>query len=300
VAVSDAGYPHPDLSVEIGIRAVRYVAVAARLSGGTDQSGRQVERYHVLHRLTVRASDGLTLAAWEAGIMAGHPDELDGLTRTVVPLLVVPALFASRAHRNEMVGGDISWRPSPRLRIEGELAIDDWNFAANNPYPQRWAGAVTGAGALGRRLSWSLRYSTASSLAFRTLSPDESFTDRGVGIGRLFPDNEEFAAGIGVPVADRWLVSPRVAILRQGEGRIQDPFPTLAEAALVPARFIGTLATSFWAGAAVAGWQGPFALQGAAGLRRTTNFGHVAGRGRMSFEARFTATLGLSLQGGHR
>ena len=83
-------------------------------------------------------------------------------------------------------------------------------------------------------------------------------------------------AGIGLPVRNHWLLSPKAAILRQGAGRIQDPFPTPQEAAAIPARFIGTVATSYWLGAGLAGWEGPLALSGEAGVRHTTNPGHVA------------------------
>jgi hypothetical protein len=238
----------------------------------------------------------LTLAAWETAVIAGREAQLDGSTRALVPLLVIPAVRASRAHRNEMVGGEVSWRPSGGLRLEGEIAIDDWNFDASNPYPQRWAATLTGAGALGQAASWEASWSTASSLAFHTLTPEENFTDADVGIARLFPDNEELSVRIHLPVRSGWLVSPRLALLRQGEGRLTDPFPTPAEAESVPDRFIGTVARSLWAGAALAGWTGRLALVGEAGVRHIRNVEHQPGVSRTSVEARVTATVGLSLE----
>lgn len=296
IAIGDADYPRPDLELDLGTGALRYSGVATRLMRTDAETASGIERYFIAHRLTYRFKPTLTLAAWETGMVAGPPAELDGKTRAIVPLLVVPALVASRRHRNEMVGGGFSWRPASRWRLEGELAIDDWNFDANNPYPQRWAAALSAAGALGARASWSASWSTASSLAFHTLNRAENFTDRGVGIGRLFPDNEVVSVSIGLPLRETWLLSPRAALLRQGEGRLGDPFPTAAEAANIPARFIGTVEKSLWIGAGVAGWEGPFALTGEAGLRHRGNAGQTPGANRTEFAARLSATMGITFR----
>lgn len=295
VPISDAAYPRPDIGLTLGRGAIRFSSIATRMRSDAGVSGETIQRYYVAHRLSVRAARSFTVVAWEVGVIAGTADQLDGVTRVVVPLLVVPALFASRSHRNEMVGGDFSWRPSPRLRIEGQLAIDDWNFDANNPYPQRWAGAVTGSGALGAVATWRASYTTASSLAFRTLNPEENIVDQGIGIGRLLPDNDLLDLSVDVPVHETWLVTPRVALLRQGEGRIQSPFPTFQQADSVPARFIGVRANSLWAGVGVSGWRGPLQISGEGGVRHTTNAGHVTGATTTTLEGRLTATLGFSL-----
>ena len=262
---------------------------------GSSPSGEDIQRYYVAHRLSIRAGRSLTIAAWEVGVIAGSANQLDRSTRAVIPLLVIPALFASKSHRNEMVGGDFSWRPSARLRFEGQLAIDDWNFDATNPYPQRWAGSLSGGGVLGPIASWRASYTTASSLAFRTLNPTENIVDQGIGIGRLFPDNEIVDLSVSIPVHETWLVTPRLALLRQGEGRIQSPFPTFQQADSVPARFIGVTASSWWAGLGLSGWRGPLQISGQGGLRHTTNAGHIVGRTRTTLEGRVTATLGFSL-----
>lgn len=300
IAVSDLGYPRPELGLTLGDGRLRYAALATKMHDGTSLGGARVERYLVQHRLAFVANDRLTLAAWELGVMAGTGDELDGATRAIAPLLVLPALVTSKGHRNEMIGGGVSWRPTGRVRLEAELAIDDWNFDNNNPYPQRWAMSLAGAGALGRRASWRATFTTASSLAFRTLEPSENIADRGVGIGRTFPDNVVTDFSVGLPVRSRWLVSPRIALLRQGEGRIQDPFPGAQGADTLPTVGIGTIATSLWSGVRVSGWEGPLQLSGEAGLRHTSNAGHTKGNSRTTFEARVTATLGVRITSGAR
>jgi len=295
IALSDAGYPRPDIELQLGKRTLRFTAIATRLKSVEASDGTRIERYFVAHRVSIRPTPTLTLVGWETAVIAGQRIELQASTRAVVPLLAIPAVFASRSHRNEMVGGQLSWRLRPRLVVSGELAIDDWNFDASNPYPQRWAASFTGAGALGSRASWQISYSTASSLAFRTLNPNEDFTDQGVGIGRLFPDNEETSIRVGLPVKTGWLLTPRVALLRQGEGRIQDPFPTPTEAANTPARFIGTVAKTLWVGTALAGWRGPVQVTGEAGLRYSVNANNLSGSKQARVEARITATVGTLL-----
>ena len=298
IAIGDAGYPRPDIELQLGGHALRFTGIATRMRGETGSDGSRIERYFVAHRLSIQPISTLTLAAWEVGVIAGRAEQLQASTRAVAPLLVIPAVFASRSYRNEMIGGQVSWRPRPRLRLETEVAIDDWNFDAANPYPQRWAITLTGAGALGERASWQLSYTTVSSLAFRTLSAEENFTDQGIGIGRLFPDNEEVSLRLGLPAKESWLLMPRIALLRQGEGRIQDPFPTPAEAAATPTRFIGTVAKTLWAGAMLSGWHGPLNVAGEAGLRHTINANHLAGSNHTTVEVRIIATLGFLLERG--
>ena len=296
IAIADPGYPRPDLELGLRYRWIAFTGIVTRMAYVTAPgSGEPVERYFVAHRLTITPSRALTLTAWETAVIAGRADELDGTTRAIVPLLFIPAVRASRVHRNEMVGGQISWRPAAGLRLEGEIAIDDWNFDDSNPYPQRWAATFSGGGSLGRTLSWQATWTTASSLAFHTLTPEENFTDGGVGIAKLFPDHEEIAVRVGVPVAPGWLVSPRLALLRQGEGRLTDPFPSFEEASEIPDRFIGTVARSLWAGAGISGWRGPLRLVGEAGIRHLRNAEHQPGLTRTSLEARLTATIGLTL-----
>ncbi len=115
VSISDAGYPRPDISLALGRSVLRYSAVATKLRSSTASNGEKTERYYATHRLTAQVGKRLSIAAWEVGVIAGPGAALNGATRAVVPLLVYPTLFASRDHRNEMVGGGISWHPSARL-----------------------------------------------------------------------------------------------------------------------------------------------------------------------------------------
>jgi hypothetical protein len=144
-------------------------------------------------------------------------------------------------------------------------------------------------------------YTQASSLAFRTLDPFENLTEAGVGLGRNFDDMDQLTLLTSVPMAGRWLLTPEATVLRQGEGRIGDPFPATAEeAGQVPQIFIGVVETTYRLALGVSGREGPLDLQANAGFHHVVNSGHQDGRTMNRFEGRIQATLGLRRQGGLR
>lgn len=153
-------------------------------------------------------------------------------------------------------------------------------------------------GALTPRIAWRAAYTQASSLAFRTSSPDEAFTDQGVGLGRSFADNDQVLLRLSMPVARYWLVEPEFALLRQGEGRISDPWPTGTAAGDTPFLHIGTTERTWRGAVAVSGRHGVFTLKGSAGIQQVENAGHQQGKSRTDFAGRLQATVGFDTRGG--
>lgn len=149
---------------------------------------------------------------------------------------------------------------------------------------------------MGRALAWRAGYSQASSLAFRTARPFEAFTEEGVGLGRNFADNDQVTVTVSAPVAG-WMVSPELTLLRQGEGRINDPWPSGQALADTPTLFLGTVERTWRAALDVSGRHGPLALHLNAGVHHLQNADHVAGRSRTEFVGRLQATLGTRWQG---
>src|SRR5204862_6973581 len=121
--------------------------------------------------------------------------------------------------------------------------------------------------------------------------------DQGIGIGPEFPDNYAAGLALTVPVGGRWLLAPDLTLLRQGEGRIDAPFPASAAYAATPELFIGTVATTWRVGASLAGSAGPLALAGTGGVFTTGHADHVPGRTRTRLEGRLQATPGCSVGG---
>ena len=157
---------------------------------------------------------------------------------------------------------------------------------------------MAGFGPLGRSLGWRAYYTQASSLAFRTLNPFENFTDKGVGLGRNFDDMDQLTLQVSVPGGAHWLLTPELTLLRQGEGEINDPFPTSPEeAGQIPQLFIGVVERTWRAALDLRGAQGPLQVALNAGFHHVLNADHEEGRTVNRFEGRLQATIGLSRQG---
>ena len=289
--ISDYGYPRTDFSFWIGNRTVRFEAIVAPLSDGIADSGAVVTRLFAAHRLQVRVRDNLDLAVWESSVAARTGGSPDPTILNPFILISFGRQFGIGDRRNAMLGGDATWRPVPRLRIELQGAIDDWTFDPANPYPNRFGLGAVAAGALSGGLAWSASYAMNSSLAYHTTDPNENFTDAGVGIGRNFIDNDQLTLNVSVPVRDRWLVTPQFDLRRQGQGQIDAPFPDAATAATLPTLFIGARRDSWQGTVIVSGAEGGIAITGQAGIQ------HVRSTGTTVFVGRLQATIGFQLGG---
>jgi hypothetical protein len=136
-------------------------------------------------------------------------------------------------------------------------------------------------------------------LALRSFNPADNFTDGGVGIGRNFSDQDQLTLRTTVPVRGQWLVAPELTLLRQGEGRIQDPYPP-ADAngnRSTPALFIGVVERTYRAAVGLVGRAGPLDLAATAGFHHVVNSEHQEGNSVDRFEGRLQVTLGLSRGG---
>lgn len=297
IPVSNYGYPRTDLSFWLGNRTIRFEGVSALLRDGVSDSGEVVTRWFATHRLKVRVAENLELALWEAAVAQRAGGGLDPALLNPFVLMTFGRQFGIGDRRNVMLGGDATWRPSRRLVLQAQGAVDDFTFDDSNPFPNRFGMALTGSGALGRSLSWQASYALNSSLAFHTSDPNEAFTDAGVGIGRHFIDNDQFSVCIGVPVRANWLVSPQIQLLRQGEGRIDQPFPDAQTADTLPLVFIGTRRDTWQVAVGLSGQERGIAVSGFGGVQRVRNAGHVSGATETRFVVRVQATLGFRVGG---
>jgi hypothetical protein len=156
-----------------------------------------------------------------------------------------------------------------------------------------------GQGPLGSGAAWQALYTQVSSLALRAFNPADNFTDGGVGIGRNFSDQDQLTLRATLPVRGEWLVAPELTLLRQGEGRIEDPYPVLDVNGVLPtpALFIGVVERTYRAAVGLVGRTGPLDLAATAGFHHVVNSEHQEGNSVDRFEGRIQATLGLSRGG---
>ncbi len=295
LSIANRGYPRTDLAFEVIFRDLQFSALGTQLTEMRSNDGTIPKRYFVAHRLNARLTNRLNIALWETGVVTGTNRSFEpGFANSLI-LFSFPAQLGRRDDRNTILGGDLAWRPTKRLLLQGQAMIDDmWrrkpdpNGTGEPAHPGRWAATMVGSGALGTRLSWRAHLAVVSALAYRTLDSAQNYVDRGVGIGPQFPDNLSLGLSIGIPVAKSWLVTPDLTLFKQGEGRLDRPFPVGPALTATPELFIGNVESTWRLGAGVSGGIGPFQVQGDGGWHHTTN--------RNRLEARIRATIGFAAQ----
>lgn len=297
IPLSDYGYERQGLLFELGNRTVRLTALATDLNDATDSAGATVHRYYFVHRLGVRLSDRLELAAWEGNVLAGEDRTFETRYRNPLSIGYLANTIGLGDRGNVMLGVDARWRAADGIALEGQLGVDDFWYKNRDENRDRYLFTVAASGPFLRGSAWRALYTQASSLALRAFIPEENFSDAGVGIGRNFTDMDQFALRLAIPVRHRWLVTPEVSLHRQGEGSLDDPYPVGDDRRNAPTLFIGTVERTWRLGATVSGSEGPVRLAGDVGLHRIQNQGHVAGATATELAFRFTATVGLDWAG---
>ena len=303
IPIGNYGYGRPVLGFEIGTRSVRLRSMAAALGDERDSADQVVHRYFFGHRLSAQLSRHLHIGLWETVVFAGVDRNADARQLNPLSLSFLENAYGLGEETNTMLGVDVQWKASGRFTLQGQFALDDLTYkdrgsASRNP--DRWAFTLMAFGPLGRQASWRAFYTQASSLAFRTFDDQfQDFTDDGVGIGRNFADNDQLTVTLSRPLARRWLVTPELTVLRQGEGRIQDPYPASGtpELGSTPQLFIGVTERTWRAAIGVSGMLRQVRLTANAGFHSIQNEGHVEGNSVQRFEGRLQLTVGISRRG---
>src|SRR5690606_3955694 len=145
------------------------------------------------------------------------------------------------------------------LQLQAELALDDLIQRNRENFPDRWAMTLRASGRGPYHSTWRAIYTRASSLAFRASDPFESFTERGVGLGRGWADGDRVELRVARPVAASLLASVTLSGFRRGEGRLADPIPAERP---IPGFLIGTVERTFRLAGGLAGTIGPVDLSG--------------------------------------
>ena len=299
IPLSNYGYERQGLALEIGTQSLRLSAMATELQDETDSLGRTVHRYYFVHRLHAGLSRRLAVAAWEGVVLAGADRNFETRYRNPLSLSYLANTIGLGDRGNVLLGADVRWQAFGRTTFNAQLALDDFWYRNRQRNRDRWALTVGAEGPLLQAAAWHALYTQVSSLALRAFDRFESFTDAGVGIGRNFTDQDQLSLRVTFPFRSRWLVAPELTLLRQGEGRINDPYPQPDAAGVLPtpALFIGTVERTYRAAVGLSGRTGPLDLTANVGFHHVVNSGHQEGRTTNRFEGRIQATLGISRGG---
>ncbi|MGH7658075.1 MAG: hypothetical protein ACREL6_07555, partial [Gemmatimonadales bacterium] len=303
IPLSNYSYGRPELGFEIGTGRIRFMTLASNLGDETNLQGETVHRYFFAHRLSARLSDRIHLALWETVVLAGEDRNFDARFRNPLSLSLLENAYGLGGETNSILGADLQWKISRAATFQGQFALDDLTYedrGSPTRNPDRFAFTLMGFGPLGSELGWRAWYTFASSLAFRTFDDQfQDFIDQDVGIGRNFADNDQIGAEVSVPVTNSLLLTPGMTFLRQGEGRITDPYPPSGSAQLgsTPQHLIGVVEKTLRLGLRAEGWRGPLRFQLEAGVAHVANEGHVAGADDEVFTSRVMVTYGFDWQG---
>jgi hypothetical protein len=299
IGLSHYGYPRTSLGVEIGNEKLKLQAQAATLADVSDSLDRVYHRYFFAHRLSARVSPRFTIGLWETVVLSGRDRSFDGRYRNPVTLLLLANQYGLGDDGNVIVGLDLHWKVGQRTTLMGQFALDDFQYQSSGGerFPNRYAFTLSATGPLRGRVAWRGTYTQASSLAFRAQDSLESFVDQGVGLGRGYGGNDQVSLTATAPVTSRWLVSPELTLLRQGEGSLLEPAPQQPEASDTPTLFVGTVERTWRVALGLTGQHGPFALRASGGVHYIQNADHVDGRSRTRLVGQLQATLGLGRQG---
>lgn len=294
IPLSDVAFERQGLELELGTRTLRLRALASDLRPQRDSLGQSVNRYYFVHRLEAQLTRRLRMAVWESVLIQGVGRTLETpFANPLSPTVLANDFGIADTGSNTMIGVDASWRASRRVTLQVQAALDDWWFNERNKKQDRWAFTLAAYGALGSRLGWRAWYTQVSSLALRTANPQENFTDQGVGIGRNFSDDDQLSASVTIPALRSWLLTPELTFQRQGEGKIDDPYPRLDSNGnqITPMFLIGTVEHTYRLALGVSGREGPLDLAANAGFHHITNDQKRLGVTANRFVARIKATL---------
>jgi len=294
IPLSDVAFERQGLELELGTKTIRLRALASDLRPQQDSLDQSVNRYYFVHRLEAQFTHRLRLAVWESILIQGVGRTLETPFANPLSISVLANDFGiADTGSNTMIGLDASWRVGRRVTVQTQIAIDDFWFNKRNQKQDRYAFTLAGYGALGRRLGWRACYTQVSSLAFRTANPQENFTDQGVGIGRNFSDDDQLSASVTIPALRSWLLTPELTFQRQGEGKIDDPYPRPDANGnqITPMFLIGTVEHTYRVALGVSGREGPLDLAANAGFHHVTADQNRLGVTANRFVARIKATL---------
>jgi hypothetical protein len=291
--VSSEPYSYDHFLVRFGARRLRVEALVSVLDDMRNASGERVRRYWAVHRVAVQPWDWLSVTLNQATLWAGVGRGMELQYLNPFKLSTASQLDENNPSDsvNSIYAVDARATLSSGAALHLSVMVDDLGFTQGGLAPDRVAGTGAVDFPLHRWGGLRAYYTVVTSLAYRSSGgPIETIMRRNVGLGRNFSDYWEAGLQWDLMPAPLITVTPEVALLRQGEGDLRDPFPPFPYD--VPTLFQGVIETTLRVGAEThATIAGALDVSANVGVHRVTNSGHVIGVSRTLGVAGIRATV---------
>src|SRR6266550_4965055 len=278
--LSDSPYGPDHLAVTIGTTGVKLEGIANQMNDLTDSTGAAVHRYMVQHRLRIRPPGRWTLALWEGSVLSGAGRQLEPWYLNIASLGILSQVNTA-TNVNSFLGFDVQRQGAVTVYAQGmldDIQVDKKSLADRKPTSygltlgaQGRVPHSAGAGA------WTLFYTRVSNLAYRNEDNFQTPIYFGLGTGRNFSDYDQTSLKLSFMPSSEVLVQPEITFLRQGEGDLHLPHPTVSAYPSTPAFLAGIVERTVRLAARGDAGHGRWLLSADGGVHLISNAGHVTG-----------------------
>jgi hypothetical protein len=292
-----SGYPYTydHLAVRLGTRHVRVETMLTQLNELPSTIVVPIHRFFVAHRVMFRPVPQVAVAIGQATLWRGVGRTWE--LRWLNPFKLSRQTAIDEGlpdSTNSAYLGDLRLELPAGMVLTLQFLMDDWSARQQPPFPDRMAGSAVLDVPVSPSVTVRGLYTGVSSLTYKSpQGPDFSLVRSGVGLGRNHADYTQATLSASVMAAPALLIEPEVTWLRQGETRINEPFPPLP-ADDYPFILAGTVEDTWrLALGGRLGIEPGIELNANAGVHFVKNAGHVAGASRTPFVGSVKAILRL-------
>ncbi len=240
--LSDNAHPFDALHLRLGGARLAVRSVLGELDSAlpdgtfTDQIGQRpgdrpsdeprIDRFYAAHRFDWRPSQNVALTVVESAIYSGA--NADPSLAYVVPTAAFAFLVDNTPKNVENNGalGGMLWGWWRSWTLAGELFIDDADpVSSTEPLSAALTGTLTRADLL-PRFDAELALTAVTARAYNSPQPEGDYVFALRGIGPEFTDYVHLSLGAEWFAAPGLTLAPRAQALWQGEGAIENPYPS--------------------------------------------------------------------------
>jgi len=292
-------YSYDHLYLRLGRPALHASAILTRLDDFKAGGDTLYQRFLAAHRVAVRWR-GLEAAIEESLIYGGRGRTAEAAFANPFNVYTAALFNGEGGDGNSLVTLDLALRSrgagvfAAQLMVD-DLQIDDCSGGCEEPPSFGYTLSAEGLPMVGDQ-RWFALYTRVANLAYRTPQPWETYTMRGVGLGRGFSDYDELRLGLDLALPSALPSAPPlrayVARQRQGAGDYRLPYPAVAQYASTPTFLTRPVTTVVRAALSGSGSFGALAIGADVGYNRVRPEGaSPTAAAATGWEGRFVVTL---------